>query len=95
MKLPTFGNIIRGARLGFHWNPRLEAMVRISVMSLGIKVLMCPPDCIPAKVDPEHYSAWWESAQDVCSMSRAISAHAKPDRSVWFFVDDNGEEVEI
>lgn len=94
-KVPTFGQTIRGARLGFRWHHALEAMIRISVDEPYIRVWMCPPDHLPSgKLHPNVYSCWWErSGVELLAISPAIVAHARPARLVQFTVDDDGREV--
>lgn len=90
---PTFGNMIRGARLGFHWSGELQAMVRIDASGPPWTVTMCPADKIPKAGGKGAYLVWWEAAENPLAYSRAVNAEAFPQSVVVFSIDEQGEKV--
>ncbi len=93
---PSFGNMIRGARLGFHWSEPLKAMVRIDAEGPPWKVTMCPPGKIPnsgPKTGTGRFLAWWEVADNPLAYSRAINVEANPREVVTFSINESGEKV--
>ncbi len=89
---PTFGQLLKGARLGYHWSPQLSAMVRIDAVGPPWTVTMCPPDKIP-NGGKGTYLAWWEVADNPLAYSRAVNAEASPRGLVTFSIDEQGEKV--
>ena len=89
---PTFGNVIRGARLGFHWSEPLKAMVRIDAEGPPWKVTMCPPGKIP-NGGKGTFLVWWEAADNPLAYSRAVNAEANPRDVVVFSIDEQGEKA--
>ena len=91
---PTFGQFLRGCRLGFRWHPILKAMVRIEAEGDHFIVQMCPPGQIPSggRKGARHF-AWWESDDGfkVFGLSRAIMEHTEPKSLIQIAVDDDGE----
>lgn len=91
-KRPTFGNMIRGARLGFHWSEPLQAMVRIDANGPPWTVTMCPAEKIPNGRKGTHL-VWWEAVENPLAYSRAINAEAFPQNVVVFSIGEDGEKV--
>lgn len=89
---PTFGNMIRGSRLGFHWSAELQAMVRIDAEGPPWKVTMCPPNKIPNGIKGTHL-VWWEVADNPLAYSQAVNAEAFPQNVVVFSIGEDGEKV--
>lgn len=89
---PTFGNMIRGARLGFHWSEPLKAMVRIDAEGPPWKVTMCPPSMIP-NTSKGRFLVWWEAADNPLAYSRAVNANGCPRNVVSFSIGEDGEKV--
>ncbi len=94
---PTFGNMIRGARLGFHWSEPLNAMVRIDANGPPWTITMCPPDKIPnggrGASEKGAHLIWWEAKENPLAFSRAINAEANPRGVVVFLIGEDGEKV--
>lgn len=91
---PTFGNVLRGYRLGFAWSSILGAMVRLRPEGDHFVVTMCPPNMIPSGKDrdkTEHY-IWWEEP-DILGRSRAIAERSNPKSLIQFSIDVDGEEL--
>lgn len=95
---PTFGQMIRAARLGYHWSPKHEAMIRIADCGPHFEIRLCPPDQLPKGPDktngPEYHRCWWEEKSvDVLSMieplKRVKAVHAR----IRFLVDNDGRMV--
>jgi hypothetical protein len=85
--------MLRGCRIGFHWHPKTESMIRLSVEGDHFRVWICPPALLPSgKLSPVGHLCWWDDPKliDLCP---AIAAHARPDRLVCFCVDDDGKEI--
>lgn len=95
VKPPTFGQVLRGYRLGFRYHRVFEAMIRISIDGPLIRVWMCPPDALPSrKLHPLLHVNWWEhGGGELLALSPAIIDHARPTRLVQFTVDDEGMAV--
>lgn len=60
MSGPTFGQTIRGARLGYAWMPSIGAFVRISPAGGNDWLVEAvPPERLPKSTRGEHV-VWWE-----------------------------------
>ena len=90
---PTFGNMIRGARLGFHWSEPLQAMVRIDAEGPPWRVTMCPARNIPKSGEKGAHLVWWEAEENPLAFSRAVNAEANPRNIVTFSIDEQGEKA--
>jgi len=61
--MPTFGQTIRGARLGYRWSEKHGAMIRISDAGPSSWVVdLCPADQLPIanRKDSQTHRCWWE-----------------------------------
>jgi hypothetical protein len=91
---PTFGQIIRAARLGYHWSAKHGAMIRMSDCGPHTEVLICPPGQLPTHArENQMHRCWWECKEDCLSMIvplRGIKAVKKPIRML---IDDGGNLV--
>lgn len=95
MPITTFGNYLRGARLGFRYSDKHEAFIRVIIVSdEAISVEVVPPDQLPRggrqKIE---YVCWWEGedseyALDLCEPLKGIR---NPDKPLRFTVDDDGK----
>lgn len=88
---PTFGQFLRGARLGFMWCREVRAMMRLSGDGPFI-VELCPPACLPNGGRGGLHRVWWEKDRDaivggILPLKR-IKAVKKP---VVFLVGEDGE----
>lgn len=90
---PTFGQLIKGARLGYHWSPQLSAMVRVDAEGPPWKVTMCPPAMIPNAGNKGHFLVWWEAADNPLAHSPAVNEAANPRNVVTFSIGENGEKA--
>lgn len=61
--MPTFGQLIRGARLGFMWCREVQAMMRLSGDG-PFTVELCPPDKLPTAGSGGLHRIWWEKDRD-------------------------------
>lgn len=93
---PTFGQVIRAARLGYHWAPRLQAMVRMSDCGPHTEIRLCPADQLPKGAsrgeNPEH-RCWWECKEDLLGLIAPIRGIRAVKSPIRFLVDDNGNLV--
>ncbi len=92
-RIVTFGNVVRGMRLGYAWEPILQAMIRIEPEGDYFSITMCPPDLIPTKTSKIPHFCWWESPRVCLGFYRAIVERANPLGVLRFSIDDNGEEL--
>ena len=62
--MPTLGETIRGARLGWHWCDGLGGFLRVSDARDGVLVDLRPGRSLPGKIDDDPaYRCWWEHAE--------------------------------
>lgn len=95
-KPPTFGETIRGARLGYHWSARHAAMVRISDRGPHFEVRMCPPAQLPKGLEKNRnleYRCWWESNVDLLTEIVPLRSIKSVKAPLRFLVDDSGHLV--
>ena len=94
--MPTLGETIRGARLGWRWCDGLGGFLRVSDARDGVLVDLRPARSLPRKVeDDSGYRCWWEHAEE------AVVAAVRPlvfgslaggtiRRTVRIVLDDEG-----
>ena len=64
--MPTLGETLRGARLGWHWCDGLGAFLRVSDARDGVLVDLRPGRSLPGRADDEpEYRCWWENAEAI------------------------------
>ena len=96
--MPTFGQTIRGMRLGYRWSDKHQTMVRISDCGPHFEVRLCPPDQLPKghwRGENKEHRCWWEKKDgaggvellDMIAPMRQIKAVKQPIR---FVVDNDG-----
>jgi hypothetical protein len=91
---PTFGQTIRGARLGFHWYPPVNAMVRIEdAGDTAFTVILCPSDRLPSTVAGTPHRVWWESNEDVLAMVTPPLAGRTVTQMQRLLVDNSGRVI--
>lgn len=56
---PTFGAVLRGARLGWHWSARHGGFIRLSVEGTKAVVQLHPNSLMPSRKGGD-YVCWWE-----------------------------------
>lgn len=93
--MPTFGQVIRGARLGYHWSAKHGCMIRIDADGPPHQIALCPPEALPkgkGKHASENHRCWWDEPEvlDLVPDLNAVRGVKKP---IVFHVDDNGERV--
>jgi len=93
---PTFGETLRGARLGFRWHEKLKVMIRMTVVGELFRIHLCHPSSLPTGAKGEKFVCWWESKEDLPMMSSAIRnvQSSAISGSLVLYVDDNGNRVE-
>jgi len=93
--MPTFGQTIRGARLGYHWSEKHGAMIRISDASASSwEVELCPPDQLPVakrKDNPTH-RCWWEG-ENVLEHIEPLKGIKLVKRPVRIVIGDDGRLI--
>jgi hypothetical protein len=62
--MPTFGMMIRAARLGYRWQKPMGAFVRMSTPSPGVLAVQLHPlaliECSRGRQAPSYHLIWWE-----------------------------------
>ena len=88
---PTFGSVVRGARLGYHWSHRHGCFIRISGDGPPWEIRLAPNGGIPSRSDGE-YRVWWEheDREEVLDMILPLRNVRGVKRPIAFFVDDEG-----
>lgn len=89
---PTFGSVVRGARLGYHWSHRHGCFVRISGDGPPWEIRLAPNGGIPNVSSKSEYRVWWEHEDheeilELIIPLRNVRGVKKP---IMFFVDDKG-----
>lgn len=95
----TFGQTIRAARLGFHWCPKVQAMMRISGDGPFL-VELAPADRLPdnrgkGRKGDVFYRAWWEG-ENAAAIVDGIKplAHIKAVKQlIRFTIGEDGDIV--
>lgn len=95
MNEPSFGGIIRGARVGFHWSDTYGCFIRIS--GDGPFLIEVHPGPIPpgTKTKRGHW-AWWDADGDVTPddlLDMIADLQKEPAKPASFWVDDDGKTV--
>ena len=92
---PKFGQMIRGARLGFHWHPKYQAMIRVSVAGPASWLIeVCPPEQLPHIAGGDKYICWWESGEDPFTLCPAMENLPVPPLCRFSFtVGEDGCEI--
>lgn len=99
-ELPQFGQIIRGARLGFRWSQQHGAFVRISDVAGASTFLVevyPAASALPSKAsrgrDGGHYRRWWD-VPSVLDDVEGLAGVVFPVLPLRFHVDDDGRSVD-
>lgn len=92
---PSFGSMIRGARLGYHWSDKHGCFIRIGGDGPPWEIRLAPNGGIPARTSTEHYRVWWEdeNANDILLMVEPLRNVRGVKRPIMFFVDDEGRSL--
>jgi hypothetical protein len=94
--MPTFGQAIRAARLGYHWSEKHGCMIRIDAQGPPWQINLCPPDALPKGKGDRHtsgeYRCWWDKP-DVLDMIPDLHRVRGVKRPILFHVNDEGERV--
>ena len=91
---PTFGSVVRGLRLGYHWSHKHQCFIRIGGEGPPWEIHLAPNGGIPNRKGGEHFRVWWEdpdggaSVLDMILPLRNVRGVKKP---ILFFVDDEGK----
>jgi hypothetical protein len=96
---PTYGQYIRGCRIGFRYAPSLRCMMRIEAHEPLFRVELCHPTAMPSGPDKTPYVCWWEDKKDpeaLVRMSPALAELAVSGRVVnseTWWLDEQGNRV--
>jgi len=75
---PSFGQVLRGARLGWHWVPQWQAFMKIYAPSHGKALIDIRPNgTITAergRATATEHVVWWEDADFIAAMVEHIPA---------------------
>lgn len=89
--MPTFGQTIRGARLGFHYYAPADAMVRVEdAGASAFTVILSPPEKLPRTTDKTPYRCWWECTDDLLALIVPPLAGRKINQIQRLLVDNAG-----
>lgn len=88
--IPTFGQTIRAARMGYRWLDKLQMFVRVCILDsdrIAVYLRDRVVDGRAAKDEPAEHSCWWEGDD---SVRRALvkALHGKP--AGMYFLDYDG-----
>lgn len=89
-RIPGFGSILRGARLGWGWSARNGCFIRMCDTSAGIVIELCPNGSIPSKKTPTgSHRCWWDNSSilDEIPWLKAVRAVHK---YIRVMVNDDG-----
>lgn len=89
---PTFGQVLRGARLGYHWSAKHQAMVRVAGDG-PFQIWLCPPGQLPSAPTKGEFRVWWEKPEilDACPALAGIKRVKQP---IQITVGERGELLE-
>ncbi len=87
--VPSFGAMLRGARLGWRWSQKHGGFVRLSVVGHNAVVQLWPNELMPSRKSGE-YVVWWDdpSLLDGIAELRPITRVKRP---IYFEVPLNRE----
>lgn len=89
---PTFGSVVRGLRLGYHWSHRHQCFIRIGGDGPPWEIRLAPNGGIPSRTSNEHFRVWWENEdrEEVLNMIEPLRNVRGVKKPILFFVDDEG-----
>lgn len=91
--MPSFGQVIRGYRFGFHWVSELQAFMRIDAQpGPPYRVDLVPEDKLPKskKIGSGEHKVFWESGEDYLAMSSRLRQIKRVKQPVTLWLDDEG-----
>lgn len=89
---PTFGSVLRGARLGYRWSHKHRCFIRIGSDGPPWEIRLAPSGGIPNHPSKSEYRVWWEAEDPnaVLDMILPLRNVRGVRRLITFFVDDDG-----
>lgn len=93
--MPTFGSVIRGLRLGYHWSHKYGCFIRIGADGPPWEIRLAPNGGIPNRRSDGDFRVWWENKDrdQVLAMIQPLQAVRGVKKPIMFFVDDEGQRV--
>ena len=92
----TFGQMVKAARLGFHWHARMRAFVRISDDLSNDRWIVNIQNADSMqnlrKVKPENHRCWWEGGDDPLRLTE-LSKIVRIKRPCILTLSDDGRIV--
>lgn len=90
--MPTFGSVLRGYRLGYHWSDKHGCFIRLSGTREPFRIDLAPDGGVPAKALKEDYRCWWDKPEvlDMCEPLKMIRGVKKP---ITFYVSESGDAI--
>lgn len=92
----TFGQALRGYRLGFRWMDRWQAFIRIDAQGPPWRIDLYPAGLLPSrKIGSGEHRAFWDGgvkrAEEILMMSPKVAAIKRVKQPVTLFLDDDGQ----
>lgn len=96
LERPTFGSVLRAARLGYHWSEKLGAFLRVSGDGPFVFDL-APATGVPKQHAKGEHRVWWDTDEGrnavlSCGALRGIRRVSRPFRIT---VGDDGERASL
>jgi hypothetical protein len=88
----TFGQYLRGLRLGFHWSERIGGMVRMDAQGPPWRIDLCPADQMPRGViGSKEHRCWWDTGDVIFDLIPRLVGVRKIKAPITLYVDDEGQ----
>ena len=90
---PTLGQLVRGARLGYHWSDKYQRMIRMQSSGPLFLIDICEPDSLPRTVMSEDpHRCWWDDPEVLDLIEGLALAIRGP--HVSLYLDQAGKMLE-
>ena len=91
---PSFGTMIRAARLGWGLAKQHGCFIRMSDLPDKCTLMeFCPIHEVPNKKDKGNHRVWWENGREILGLIPWIKDLKKVHKPFAVTVDDDGEIV--
>jgi len=95
--MPTFGQVLRGFRLGYKFDEKRNCFIRLGVDNTPQVTVEISPNnqLVPAKSATKNYVCWWEEengGEVLLNLIPRLKNIKNPKRHIKFFIDkETGE----